>query len=162
MRVSLIGAPLSAERKQRLSSKLIDAFADVEVGRNAPEIRSGFLVIFENVEPEDVWMGDRRMADASEATRAAVVSAHVMSGPWNDAMKADLFGRIEKALREEYEMPRPPGGADFWMTFVEVSEGGWGVGGEPVSIGRLAPVFSEDRQQRIRSYLHNRGADPAG
>lgn len=159
MRVTLAGTRLDAEAKGHLASRLIQAFAEVEVGRDSPEIRNGFLVLYEQVDPEDLWMGTQPMVAASPVGRAAVVSAHVMAGPWTPAMKADLFARIEEAVRDVAEMPRPSGGADFWMTFVEVPEGSWGLGGNPVSIGKLAPVFTPERQERIQTYL--RGTESA-
>lgn len=85
MRVSLVGSDLSETEKQSLAARLIGAFAEVEVGRDAPEVRG-----------------------------------------------------------------------DFWMTILEVPEGGWGYGGRAVSIGSLAPAFAEDRRERIHSYLDGR------
>ena len=57
-------------------------------------------------------------------------------------------------------MPREETGINFWMTFVEIPEGAWGVGGRPVSIGSLAPVFAKDRQLRIEEYLTAIRVDP--
>ena len=57
-------------------------------------------------------------------------------------MKRELFARLEAAVRDVAEMPKRGAGSDFWMTFVEVPEGGWGLGGRAVSIGELAPVFT--------------------
>jgi hypothetical protein len=37
-----------------------------------------------------------------------------------------------------------------------VPEGGWSLGGRVVSIGKIAGVFTEDRQARIREYLEKR------
>ncbi len=54
-------------------------------------------------------------------------------------------------------MPKEGAGADFWMTVLEVPEGAWGYGGRPASIAALAPVFSEDRKERIRAHLDERG-----
>ncbi|MEM7413517.1 MAG: hypothetical protein AAF430_25015 [Myxococcota bacterium] len=156
MRVSLVGASLDAERKQQLASRLIAAFARVEVGQDSPAAHAGFLVHFEEVAPEDLYMGAQRMADAGGSGRAAVVTTQVMAGPWTDAMKAQLFGDLESVIREEVDMPRSGSGADFWMTITEVPEGAWGYGGKPVSIASLAPVFSEDRQARIHRYLEDR------
>jgi len=153
MRVSLVGSPLDAEAAQAFATALIDAFAEVEVGSTSPEIRRGFLVHFEHVAATDLYMGDRPMAEASEAGKCAVVTAQVMAGPWNAAMKQALFSAVEAIVRAATDMPRRGNGADFWMTFVEVPEGGWGLGGRPVSIGQLAPVFDEERQARIRAHL---------
>jgi hypothetical protein len=86
-----------------------------------------------------------------------MIDTRVMAGPWNDAMKARLFERLEPIVREVAEMPKEGAGADFWMTIVEVPEGAWGFGGRPVSIGTLAPVFSEDRRARIRAHLEGSG-----
>jgi phenylpyruvate tautomerase PptA (4-oxalocrotonate tautomerase family) len=157
MRVSLVGTELSASQKETLANRLIEAFAIVEVGRDAPEIRKGFLVRFEEVAPEDLWMGEWPMAEATPSGKAALIEAHVMAGPWNPEMKADLFARLEEIVRDVAGMPRGSGGTDFWMTFVEVPEGGWGLGGRPVSIGRLAPVFLPDRAARIEAHLAGRG-----
>jgi hypothetical protein len=111
-----------------------------------------------SVGSDDLWLGDRPMVEAGPSGRAAVIQAQVMAGPWTNAMKADLFARLESAVRDVVEMPKRGAGSDFWMTFVEVPEGGWGLGGRSVSIGDLAPVFSEDRQQRIRAYLAGQAA----
>jgi phenylpyruvate tautomerase PptA (4-oxalocrotonate tautomerase family) len=157
MRVSLVGAQLSEPEKESLAKRLIGAFAEVEVGRDTPAVRSGFLVHFEQVAERDLFMGDRRMSDASG--KAAVVTTQVMAGPWTPAMKAEVFRRIEEIVRDATDMPKSGAGADFWMTITEVPEGGWGLGGSPVSIGRLAPVFAEDRQRRIRAYLDESGGD---
>ena len=59
MRVSLVGPTLTDSQKEIMSNRLIDAFARVEVGREAPEVRSGFLVHFEQVARTDLWMGQR-------------------------------------------------------------------------------------------------------
>ena len=153
MRVSLVGSALTDSQKEIMSNRLIEAFARVEVGREAPEVRSGFLVHFEQVARTDLWMGQRPMADATQAGKAAVVSAHVMAGPWTNEMKSELFAKIEAIVRDVAEMPRQGAGADFWMTIVEVPEGAWGLGGRPVSIESLAPVFADDRQQRIKEHM---------
>ena len=68
-------------------------------------------------------------------------------------MKGQLFDKIEEVVREVAEMPREGAGSNFWMTIVEVPEGAWGVGGRRVSIEALAPVFAEDRQQRIKEHM---------
>ena len=156
MHVTLTGTTLDAKRKQRLASRLIDAFARIEVGQSTPAVRAGFVVRIDEVEPENLWMGDAKMSDASPAGRAAIVNARVMGGPWSDAMKAELFVEIEDAVRDVAEMRRAANGTDFWMTIVEVPDGGWGLGGKPVSIGKLAPAFEEERQQRIEKYLRDR------
>jgi phenylpyruvate tautomerase PptA (4-oxalocrotonate tautomerase family) len=110
-------------------------------------------VHIDEVAAENVFMGDTPMAAASPVGRAALIQTHVMAGPWTNEMKAALFERLEAVVRDVADMPKQGTGADFWMTIVEVPDGGWGVGGRPVSIARLAPVFTEDRQTRIRQYL---------
>jgi phenylpyruvate tautomerase PptA (4-oxalocrotonate tautomerase family) len=162
LRVSLVGSLLTSESKERLVDRLLGAFAEVEVGRDSPAIRKGFLVHFESVAREDLWMGMQPMAEASEAGRAAVVTAQVMAGPWNPEMKAALFERVEAAVREIAGMPKQGNGADFWMTFVEVPEGGWGLGGKGVSIRSLAPVFAGAQQERIRDHLVSSGPGDPG
>lgn len=131
----------------------MDAFAEVEAGSTSAGIRQGFVVHFDEVGAGDVFMGDAPMVEAGESGRAVIVDARVMAGPWNDDMKAELFEELEAILRDAAEMPKTGAGADIWMTIVEVPEGAWGLGGRPVSIERLAPIFSEDRQDRIRDYL---------
>ena len=153
MRVSLVGASLSADQKQDLAGRLISTFAKVEVGQENPAVHGGFLVHFDRAEPHDVYVGGASMVEAGESGRAALVTAQVMAGPWTPEMKARLFQDIEEVVRDAADMPRNDPGADFWMTIVEVPEGGWGYGGKPVSIGSLAPAFAADRQERIREYL---------
>lgn len=156
MRVGLSGFELSREQKQELTRCLIDAFCAVEVGQDVEAARVGFMVRYESVAIEDLWVGDQPMVEAGPSGRAAVIQAQVMAGPWNDEMKAELFDRLEAAVREIGKMPKEGAGSDFWMTFVEIPEGGWGLGGRAVSIANLAPVFTEDRQARIRTYLTKR------
>ena len=97
----------------------------------------------------------------SDATgKAALITTQVMAGPWNPEMKRDLFAKLEEVVRDVAEMPRQGNGGDVWMTVVEVPEGAWGLGGAPVSIERLAPVFADDRKQRIREYLERPDAKP--
>lgn len=153
MRVSLVGTELTEPEKESLAKRLIGAFAEVEVGQDIPAVRAGFLVHFERVAEADLWMGDRPMAQGSASGKAALVTTQVMAGPWTPELKAEIFRRIEEIVRDAAQMPKAGAGADFWMTIVEVPEGGWGLGGRPVSIGSLAPVFTEDRQARIRAHL---------
>jgi phenylpyruvate tautomerase PptA (4-oxalocrotonate tautomerase family) len=153
MRVGLVGTSLTDQQKEMMAKRRIDVFAKVEVGHAEPAVKNGFLVQFEELGRTDLWMGERPMADSSSSGKAAVVSAHVMAGPWNPEMKRDLFAGIEAVVRDVADMPKEGAGADFWMTFVEVPEGSWGLGGRPVSIKSLLPVFAQDRQERIRKYL---------
>jgi len=156
IRISTTGEPLTSEQKAHLADRVTEAFAQVEVGNDSPRIRRGFLVQFESLADDDLWLGRDQASVLSPSNRAALVTVRVMAGPWNAAMKADLFDRIEKILREVAEMPRGDDGSDIWMTFVEVPEGGWGLGGRAVAISSIAPVFSKDRQERIRTYLEQR------
>lgn len=153
MRVGVAGVALSTDSKRELTRRLIDAFCRVEVGEPVDAARVGFMVRYEALDVDDLWVGDRPMVEAGPSGRAAVIQAQVMAGPWTREMKSDLFARLEEAVREVAEMPKRGAGSDFWMTFVEVPEGGWGLGGRAVSIADLAPIFDEDRQARIRSYL---------
>jgi phenylpyruvate tautomerase PptA (4-oxalocrotonate tautomerase family) len=154
MRVGLAGPRLSPESKRELTRRLIDEFCAVEVGAPLDAARVGFMVRYEEMAVDDLWVGDRPMVEAGASGRAAVIQAQVMAGPWTAEMKGELFARLEAAVRDVAEMPKRGAGSDFWMTFIEVPEGGWGLGGRAVSIGDLAPVFTEDRQARIRAYLH--------
>ena len=122
MRVSLVGTSLSEQQKESMANRLIEAFATVEVGHAAPAVRNGFLVLFESLGRTDLWMGQRPMAEATESGKAAVVSVHVMAGPWNAEMKSELFAKIEEVVRDVAEMPREGAGTDVWMTIVEVPE----------------------------------------
>ncbi len=158
MRVGIAGVELPGEAKQELAQRLIDAFCAVEVGSDVEAARVGFMVRFESLAVDDLWVGDRPMVEAGPSGRAAVIQAQVMAGPWNPAMKEELFARLEDAVRETVDMPKKGAGSDFWMTFVEVPEGAWGLGGRAVSIADLAPIFNEDRQERIGAYLAGSGA----
>jgi phenylpyruvate tautomerase PptA (4-oxalocrotonate tautomerase family) len=51
MRVTLAGTDLTAEQKADLARRLIDAFAQIEVGRSTPQVRAGFVVQIEQVAP---------------------------------------------------------------------------------------------------------------
>jgi len=153
MRVALIGATLAPEQKAELSRRLISAFCEVEVGHDVELAHPGFVVHIEEVAADNVFVGDTPMTAASSVGRAAIIQTQVMAGPWTNEMKATLFQRLETIVRDAVDMPKQGTGADFWMTIVEVPDGAWGVGGRPVSIARLAPIFTDDRQERIREYL---------
>ncbi len=153
IRISTAGEPLTSEQKAHLADRVTEAFAQVEVGNDSPRIRKGFLVQFESLAEDDLWLGADQATVLSPSNRVALVTVRVMAGPWNAAMKADLFERIEKILREVAVMPKGADGSDIWMTFLEVPEGGWGLGGRAVSISAIAPVFKQDRQERIKAYL---------
>ena len=81
----------------------------MEVGHAAPAVGNGFLVLFEPLGRTDLWMGDRPMADATASGKAAVVSAHVMAGPWNKEMKRELFAVIEEVVRGVADIPKEAG-----------------------------------------------------
>jgi len=153
MRLDLIGTVLDGHRKADLARRLIATFCEIEVGRDLEVAHSGFVVHINETPADSVFMGDAPMVVANPAGRAAIMSVQVMAGPWTDEMKASLFERLEPIVREVAEIPKQGARGDFWMTIVEVPEGGWGVGGRPVSIAKLAPAFSDDRQERIREYL---------
>ena len=153
MHVVLLGTSLSAAERQTLAGRLTSAFAAVEVGQDVPAAHAGFLVRFEELAAEDVYVGGAPMVEAGPSGRAVLVTTRVMAGPWTNEMKAQLFHDLEEVLREALDMPRAEPGADFWMTIVEVPEGAWGYGGKPVSIATLAPVFTDDRKERIGAYL---------
>ncbi len=153
IRAAFSGVELTSELRARLADRVIGAFAEVECGQDNPLIRGGFLMMFESMGADDVWNGSSPMAKLNPSGKAVVIQTQVMAGPWTAEMKADLYERVQTILREEIEMPRPKGGGDIWMTFVEVPEGGWGVGGRAVSVGKLAPAFTTDRRERIERYL---------
>ncbi len=154
-----MGVELSPELKARLADRVIGAFAEVECGQDNLMIRAGFLMMFESLGVDDVCNGSTPMAKLNASGKAVVIQTQVMAGPWTAEMKADLYGRVQTILREEIDMPRPKGGGDLWMTITEVPEGGWGVGGRTVSIEKLAPAFTKNRQERIQHYLASLGSD---
>jgi phenylpyruvate tautomerase PptA (4-oxalocrotonate tautomerase family) len=153
IRVDLIGTVLESEQKSELARRMISAFCEVEVGRDIEGARSGFVVHINEARADSVFMGDAPMVDANESGRAAIVTIQVMAGPWTNEMKGAVFERLERIVRDVAGLPKEGIGADVWMTLLEVPEGGWSLGGRPVSIQKLAGVFTEDRQQRIREYL---------
>ena len=139
--IAYSGAPLAPSQKSELVSRVTEAFVMEEVGRDSPAIRRGFMTSFTH------------LGDVHRAHRCIQLTVRVMAGPWNAAMKSALFAKVEDILREVADMPRQGTGDDIWMTFVEVPEGAWGLGGRPVSISQIAPVFDEDRRARISAYL---------
>lgn len=153
VRAGFVGVDLTPELKQRLADRIIGAFNEVEVGKDNPAVRSGFLLIFERFGADDVWNGSQPFAQVNPSGKAAVIQTQVMAGPWTNEMKAELFDRVQRVLREEAGIPEAPRGWDIWMTFTEIPEGSWGVGGKAVSIRSIAPAFTEDRRERIQSYL---------
>src|SRR5688572_28556886 len=115
LRIALAGSKLAQEKKDELARRLIDAFAEVEVGHSSPEIQDGFVVLFERVAERDLWRGARPMVEAGKEGKAAVISAHVMAGPWDRSMKREIISRVEEIVRDVAGMPRTGTGADIWM-----------------------------------------------
>ena len=99
MRVGLAGPRLSPEAKRELTRRLIDEFCAVEVGASVDAARIGFMVRYEQLAVDDLWVGDRPMIEAGASGRAAVIQALVMAGPWTAEMKRELFARLEAAVR---------------------------------------------------------------
>ena len=151
--IAYSGAPLAPSQKSELVSRVTEAFVMEEVGRDSPAIRRGFMTSFTHLGDDDLWLGEQRACDVHRGHRCIQLTVRVMAGPWNAAMKSALFAKVEDILREVADMPRQGTGDDIWMTFVEVPEGAWGLGGRPVSISQIAPVFDEDRRARISAYL---------
>jgi len=151
--LAVAGTPLTSDNKRAMADQMTEAFAAVEVGNDNPMIRAGFMVHFEQLAADDLWLGAQQACQLSDSGRAAVITIRVMAGPWTDDMKAELFKRIESIVRDVADTPKQGNGADIWMTFLEVPEGSWGLGGRTVSIAAIAPVFQADRQERIQEYL---------
>lgn len=114
--LSMAGLPLSQEDEAVLADRITEAFANVEVGIDSSLIRTGFLLKFEEVNEDDLWIGSQRAVSASPSKRAALVTVRVMAGPWTKEMKAELFGRVETILREVAKMPKSGNGSVYiWI-----------------------------------------------
>lgn len=153
MRVSVAGMKLDSEIKANLARRLVEEFAWVEVGRFSEEIAAGFIVQIEEIAPDSLWIGLKPAVETHKSGKAVVITAQVMTGPWNASMKEKLFARLDSAAREVLEIPKSKSGSNVWITVTEIEEGSFGVGGKPVSIALIAPYFTFDRQQRILKYL---------
>ncbi len=147
------GKALSPDQKAQLADRITETFANVEVGNDAPVIRRGFMTTFHHLDVHDHYLGTEPAAEQSPGKRAVQITVRVMAGPWNNAMKAELFEHVDNIVRDILAMPKESTGDDIWMTFLEVPEGAWGLGGRTVSIAQIAPVFAADRQERIKAYL---------
>lgn len=153
MRVSVAGMKLDSTIKTNLAKRLITAFASVEVGQFSEPIAAGFTVQIDEIAPDSLWMGLKPAVETHTSAKAVVITAQVMAGPWNATMKKELFARLDAGVREVLEIPQSDYASNIWITVTEIAEGSFGVGGKQVSIKRLAPIFTSDRQQRIIKYL---------
>lgn len=153
MRVSVAGMKLNSAIKANLAERLIIEFASVEVGRFSEQIAAGFTVQIEEIASDSLWIGLKPAVETHKSGKAVVITAQVMAGSWNAAMKEELFARLDVAAREVLEIPKSKSGSNVWITVTEIEEGSFGVGGKPVSIAQLIPYFTFDRQQRIIKYL---------
>lgn len=151
--IAIAGTPVSTKSKRNMCSLINDAFLNNEVGIHNEQLRRGIITKFETLDAEDIWVGIDTVADKSELSRAVLVTIRVMAGPWNTSMKMKLIKDIDDIIRNELEIPLEKSSDDIWTTFVEVPEGGWGVGGRQISIAELAPVFATQQQHRIGAYL---------
>ncbi|MBI5582783.1 MAG: hypothetical protein HY892_03070, partial [Deltaproteobacteria bacterium] len=93
MRVSVVGMTLDSATKSNLAKRLIEEFATVEVGRFSEQIAAGFTLQLEELAADSLWMGLKPAIQSHPSGKAVVISAQVMAGPWNAAMKTELFAR---------------------------------------------------------------------
>ena len=154
MRVSVAGVKVTPEMKSTLAKRLIKEFATVEVGSFSEIIASGFMAQIEEVDADSLWLGLNQAVDTHPSAISVIIAAKVMAGPWNEAMKKELFAKLDTAVREILEIPESSNKSNIWMTITEIPKDSFGVGGEVVSIAQLSPFFSEDRQERIKDYLN--------
>lgn len=155
MRVGVAGMKLDSKIKTNLAKRLITEFASVEVGQFSEQIVTGFTVLIEEMAPDSLWIGLRPAVETHKSGKTVIITAQVMAGPWNAAMKEELLVRLDEAVREILEIPKSKNGSNVWITVTEIEEGSFGVGGKPVPIMQLAPFFTSDRQQRIIKYLEH-------
>ena len=153
MRVSIAGITLQPAIKANLAKRLIEAFATVEVGQFSEAIAAGFTLQLEEVETDSLWMGLKPAIETHPSAKAVVIDARVMAGPWNAAMKEELFASLDTVVREVLEIPTSDPGTNIWITLSEIPKDSFCVGGKVVSISQLSPFFTSDRQQRISEYL---------
>ncbi|MBI5606634.1 MAG: hypothetical protein HY879_25160 [Deltaproteobacteria bacterium] len=153
IRVSLVGMTLDSVTKSNLAKRLIEEFATVEVGRFSEPIAAGFTLQLEEVGADNLWMGLKPAVQSHPSGKAVVISAQVMAGPWNAAMKEELFARLDAAVREILKIPKTDSDSNIWMTVTEISGDSFSVGGKVVSIAQLSPFFTADRQKRIGEYV---------
>jgi len=153
MRVGVAGMNLNSAIKANLATRLVTEFASVEVGQFSEQIAAGFTVQIEEIASDNLWIGLKPAVETHKSGKAVVITAQVMAGPWNAAMKEELFARLDAAVREILEIPKSKNGSNVWITVTEIEEGSFGVGGKPIPIMQLAPFFTSDRQQRIIKYL---------
>ena len=153
IRVSVAGMKLSSKIKANLAERLITEFASVEVGRFSEQIAAGFTVHIEEIASDSLWIGLKSVVETHKSGIAVVITAQVMAGPLNAAMKEELFARVGVAVGEVLEIPKSKGGSNVWITVTEIEEGSCGVDGKAVSIEQLIPFFTVERQQRIIQHL---------
>jgi phenylpyruvate tautomerase PptA (4-oxalocrotonate tautomerase family) len=153
MRVGMAGVKLDTTSKGNLVKRLIEEFAAVEVGQYSEPIAAGYTVQMEEIEPDNLWMGLKPAVETHPAAKAVVITAYVMAGPWNAVMKKELFSRLDGVIRDVLAIPRGDSSANVWITVTEIPGDSFCVGGKVVSIAKLSPLFTPDRQQRINEYL---------
>jgi len=154
MRVSVAGVKLTPTIKSNLAKRLIKEFSKVEVGRFSEIIASGFMAQIEEVDADSLWLGSNMAVNTHPSAIAVIITAQVMAGPWNEAMKKELFVNLDVAVREILEIQDSDNKSNVWMTITEIPKDSFGVGGKVVSIAQLSRFFSQDRQERIIEYLN--------
>lgn len=146
------GLSLEAEDKQRIASRIVAAFAEVEAGHDDASVHVGFMVLFNEAGDADTYIGPDPVGVATGTGRGVVVRAQVMAGPWDDDLRRDAISSVGSVLRDELGLS----GAEIWMTLTEIPDGSWGYGGHPLSIADLAGMFSDERRARIDTHLAQR------
>ena len=149
VRVSTLEGTLGGEAKSALAESFTRTVLDVEVQADNDVVRQGVIVHFEALSPADWYLGGKSVADVDSFDRFFWITLHVMAGPWDDGMKAEIFQRFSKAIGEVETAGDPP--RDYvWLSVHEVPDGAWGLNGDALRISAIEHLFSATRQGAIR------------
>ena len=144
---------LTQEQRRVLAKTLTDAVLVPEVGRLAPEARSGYQVHFLERPLDMIAHGGELLSD--KPSDVMVIDVVAMDCCWTREDRATVIRNIHAALADACGMKAPS--PAWWINFRIIEEGSWGSRGGVLSfldlLGAGASVFPPERAAAIRTAL---------
>lgn len=145
VQVNLPKNSLSSEQRAQLAEEMTSVLLLIEGGVDNPEGRAIAYVIFNEIDPDDWFVGGRLDDTYVYPGGRFIFDVTVPQGSCNQERKNAVHAAINDALLRVLSIPKESGaGASAWVLINEVREGHWGTGGRMIGIRRIAKLARMD------------------
>lgn len=132
---------LSAEQRHQAGVRLAGFVEEGEAHAFTQEHFRGYIQVV--VHEVDTWVVGEDAVGAGGPLRY-VLRATVPS-PWLKDLSGELTGRFTRIITElDAEAHPDTQKPEVWVVFTGVREGGWGMGGQPVTSEEMAAMFHQE------------------